>query len=56
MENVRAVNAEMREYLPALIDARRESPQDDLLTRLVEAEVDGTRLTGDETLGFFQLL
>ena len=31
-------------------------PKDDLLTRLVEAEVDGERLTGEDILGFFQLL
>src|SRR5436305_1025935 len=30
--------------------------QDDLLTRLVEAEVDGERLTPQEILGFVQLL
>ena len=33
-----------------------DPPQDDLLTRLVEAEVDGERLTQEEILGFFQLL
>ena len=35
---------------------RRAKPIDDLLSRLVEAEVDGERLTDDEILGFFQLL
>jgi len=46
----------MVEYLPALIEARRSSPRDDLLTRLVAAEVDGERLTFPELLGFVQLL
>lgn len=50
------VSAEMKVYLHALAQQRRALPQDDLLTRLVEAEVDGTRLTEDELLGFFQLL
>ena len=47
---------EMRRYLVPLLDARREEPRDDLLTRLVEAEVDGERLNENELLGFFQLL
>jgi cytochrome P450 len=51
-----AVKDEMKAYVGELIAARRRAPQDDLLTRLVEAEVDGERLTGDEILGFFQLL
>ena len=51
-----AVSGEMDEYLGAMIEARRANPADDLLTRLVEAEVDGQRLTRPEILGFFQLL
>jgi cytochrome P450 len=51
-----AVKDEMKAYVGDLIAARRQAPEDDLLTRLVEAEVDGERLTGDEILGFFQLL
>src|SRR5438132_10596829 len=52
----RAVTAEMRAFLPDLIAQRRAAHQDDLLTRLVEAEVDGERLTHAEVLGFVQLL
>ncbi|WP_437675771.1 cytochrome P450 [Sorangium sp. So ce131] len=51
-----AVTAEMREYVAGLSAARRAAPKDDLLTRLVEAEVDGERLTEAEILGFLQLL
>ena len=50
------VNAEMNDYLTQMIAQRRARPEDDLLTRLVEAEVDGERLTQEEILGFFQLL
>jgi cytochrome P450 len=50
------VTAEMREYLPALVESRKTKPQDDLLTKLIEAEVDGVHLTEEELLGFFQLL
>ncbi|AGP42086.1 cytochrome P450 [Sorangium cellulosum] len=51
-----AVSAEMQAYLRGLIAERRAAPRDDLLTRLVDAEVDGERLGEDEILGFFQLL
>ena len=51
-----AVTAEMDAYLADMIGRRRTAPQNDLLTRLVEAEVDGGRLTREEILGFFQLL
>lgn len=51
-----AVTEEMRAYLPAVLAQRRTAPRDDLLTRLVQAEVDGERLSEDEILGFFQLL
>lgn len=51
-----AVTAEMSDYLANMLAERRASPQDDLLTRLIEAEIDGQRLTADELLGFFQLL
>src|SRR5207244_834204 len=56
IEDYRAVTAEMREFLPDLIAQRRAAHQEDLLTRLVEAEVDGQRLTQAEVLGFVQLL
>ncbi len=39
-----------------LIAARRAQPQDDLLTALVQAEVDGARLTDEEITSFFGLL
>jgi cytochrome P450 len=51
-----AVTAEMNEYLGHMIAQRKAEPQDDLLTRLVAAEVDGEHLAQEEILGFFQLL
>ncbi|MCP3163421.1 cytochrome P450 [Myxococcus qinghaiensis] len=56
MEENSAARNEMRTYLADILDERRRVPRDDLLTRLVEAEVDGERLDGKEILGFFQLL
>jgi cytochrome P450 len=56
LEEYRAVTAEMRAFLPELIAQRQAEHREDLLTRLVEAEVDGERLTSEEVLGFVQLL
>lgn len=39
-----------------LAQARRDDPQDDLMTSLVQAEVDGDSLTDDEIGAFFVLL
>ncbi|HUR47833.1 MAG TPA: cytochrome P450 [Candidatus Saccharimonadales bacterium] len=51
-----AVTQEMHAYLAEMTAQRRAEPKDDLLTRLIEAEVDGERLSHEEILGFFQLL
>jgi cytochrome P450 len=40
--------AEFQEYVRELIRERRARPQDDMVTALVEAEVDGARLSEDE--------
>jgi len=56
IDEYRAVTAEMRAFLPDLIAQRQAAHRDDLLTQLVEAEVDGERLTQAEILGFVQLL
>ena len=56
LRDFRAVTAEMSDYLGVMIAARRKQPEDDLLTALVAAEVDGERLSQPEILGFFQLL
>jgi cytochrome P450 len=51
-----AVKTEMNSYLGDLLVQRRAAPKDDLLTRLLQAEVDGERLTEKDILSFFQLL
>ncbi|HEY3393532.1 MAG TPA: cytochrome P450, partial [Lacipirellulaceae bacterium] len=48
--------AEMDDYLKQVLRDRYQSPQEDLLSKLAHAEVDGERLTHAEILGFFQLL
>ena len=52
----RKASEEMNSYLAEMIAQRRTAPRDDLLTRLMGAEVDGERLSQYEMLGFFQLL
>ena len=51
-----AASDEMNSYLTEMIEQRRTTPTDDLLSQLLAAEVDGERLTQPEILGFFQLL
>jgi cytochrome P450 len=55
-QEYRAVTEEMRAALPEMIEQVRSARPDALLSRLVEAEVDGERLTQEEILGFVQLL
>ena len=50
------VTVEMDAYLSDMIQQRRNRPRDDLLTRLMAAEVNGEKLSPPEILGFFQLL
>jgi cytochrome P450 len=53
---VSAVMAEIKDYLPALIEEKKAQRKEDLLTGLALAEVDGERLSEEEIGGFFQLL
>lgn len=48
--------AALYNYFAAFLAERRAHPQNDLMTALVEAEVDGKRLSEDELLGFCLLL
>jgi cytochrome P450 len=51
-----ASTAEVNDYLTGVLAERRAAPRDDLLTRLLQAEMDGERLSQVDILGFFQLL
>jgi cytochrome P450 len=51
-----AANAEYHAYLDPLIDARAKHPQDDLLSRLSVAEVNGQRMTKQEIKSFASLI
>ena len=50
LERVEAAAAEMRAYGRERIAASRAEPGDDLVTRLLEAEVDGHRLSEDDVI------
>jgi len=43
-------------YYQGMVAERRTKPTDDLTTALLEAEIDGDRLTDDEVLGFMFLM
>ncbi len=48
--------AALYDYFKTFLEERRAHPQDDLMTALVHAEVDGQHLSEDELLGFCLLL
>jgi cytochrome P450 len=51
-----AAFGEMGQYLAAVVAERRTNPTDDLITAMIEAEVDGERLDDIQLTGFFALL
>lgn len=48
--------AEFRDYIDGLIAARRADPADDLISLLLDSEVEGVRLTDDQIRGFTMLV
>ena len=52
----RRIRAEIEAYFVALVEQRRREPRDDLLTALVQAEVEGSRLSFTELLAMLILL
>lgn len=51
-----AASAALRDYFADVMAERRAAPGDDLISDLVRAEVDGTRLTDEEIFSFLRLL
>jgi len=43
-------------YYQAMVDARRKQPSDDLTSALIEAELDGERLTDEDVIAFLFLM
>ena len=52
----RRIRAELEAYFVRLVEDRRQFPRDDLLTGLVQAELEGSRLAFDELLAMLILL
>ncbi len=46
----------MSQYATQLADLRRDDPADDLITKLIQAEIDGEQLTTEEFANFFRLM
>ncbi|MGN6472061.1 MAG: cytochrome P450 [Mycobacteriales bacterium] len=47
---------ELREYFKPILDDRRRNPQDDLISALAGAEIDGQKLTDEEIYSFLLLI
>jgi cytochrome P450 len=56
VEDFKTATFEMSVYLAEQLAQRTTAPREDLLTRLLQSELDGQRLAAQEILGFFQLL
>ena len=54
--NYSSIKGEMHPHMRAVIEERRTTPEDDLMTGLVQADLDGQKLTESEILGFVELL
>ncbi len=56
IEDVKAAMTELTDYLTCFIEERRRAPREDLITALVQAEDEGSRLTREELLAFCTVL
>ncbi len=56
IESMENQNEQMNDYFLRVIEARRKHPQNDLISVLLNAQIDGQHLTPSELLGFCILL
>jgi cytochrome P450 len=56
MDQIRTATKELEEYALALIERRRETPSDDLLSELIAVEKQGDRLSEDELTSMVQTI
>ena len=56
MEAALVAAAELSDYFRVIIEQRRAEPQDDMITRLIAAEEEGSKLSMDEMLSMLRLL
>ena len=51
-----ATTKKFNEFIVGLLDERRREPQDDFLTGLLQAEIEGSKLSDEQILSFIRLL
>lgn len=56
VESTKRASADLIEYLGRVVEERRHSPREDVITALVQAEDEGSHLTRDELLAFTVVL
>jgi cytochrome P450 len=56
MQQLTRIFEEMSDYFDAMLEDRRRQPRDDMMSELLAAEVDGERLSIDDTISFCILL
>lgn len=55
-QTIRRARGELHNYLTELIEQRRREPQEDLVSQLIEAEIDGEPLTEEQLLNYCELI
>jgi cytochrome P450 len=55
-QTIKRARGELHAYFGELVDQRRTVPQDDLMTELLRAEIDGSPLTDAELVSYCELL
>lgn len=56
MDTALAASAEMKEYFVGILTEKRRSPQDDMVSILASAEVNGIRMSDEQIYGFMRNL
>ena len=56
MDRGLSASTKLHDYFSAIIAERRAHPQNDVISVLEQAELDGQRLTDDEIIAFLRLL
>jgi hypothetical protein len=55
-QTIKRARGELLTYFARLIEERRRDPQDDLVSELIDADIDGTLLTQEQLLSYCELL
>jgi cholest-4-en-3-one 26-monooxygenase len=55
-QTIKRARGELHAYFGAMVEERRRDPQDDLVTELMQADIDGAPLTPEELVSYCELL